>query len=74
MDSLKSCPLCGGNAKLVKAHFGETRSVMCLECGLMTAVHKTVEDAINRWNIRANEIPVGNGENYTMVVSENAKI
>lgn len=62
---LKFCPFCKGSAKINKSNiYKNIYSVSCTICGAETTTYDTEDEAINAWNKRVNEIPVGNGENY----------
>lgn len=52
MSELKLCPFCEGEAEI------KGRACYWIECGkcfTTTDMYKTVEQAIDAWNIRANE-------------------
>ena len=71
MSNLKLCPFCGGEAKVRTFYSG--RFVRCESYYASVNVQDTKEKAIAEWNTRTNKIPVGNGENYVLVVTEDAK-
>lgn len=53
--TLKPCPFCGGEARLVKdfCSFKDWNYVRCEECGAMTSTADNAYRAINYWNQRA---------------------
>lgn len=61
---LKPCPFCGGNAKIIKHSFYNTRtkrhsdytySVECLKCGSQTySFYENEQQATGAWNNRLN--------------------
>ena len=55
--TLKPCPFCGGEAKLVKdfCSFKDWNYVRCEECGAMNSVTDTAFKAIETWNMRVEE-------------------
>ena len=53
-DNLKPCPCCSGNANLYKVDYHGYR-VVCMRCGLQTSTYEFPENAVARWNRRANE-------------------
>ena len=56
--AIKSCPCCGGTARLTamrKTGAGFTAWVTCEECGLTTKIYDDIEDAVLAWNAREQE-------------------
>lgn len=51
MAELKSCPFCGGEAKLTKYKDG-VPLVVCSKCMAHTCLCFSVEEAVERWNKR----------------------
>lgn len=56
MEELKSCPFCGGKAKLSKFNDANPDYFVCCEkCGSSTRAHEDSKEAIKVWNRRVNE-------------------
>ena len=65
MDELKTCPFCGGNAKLRHTEgssiYGKTAFVVCLHCEAiskmipMSFIYSADEKAIEAWNRRTKD-------------------
>lgn len=53
MSELKHCPCCKGEAKLLKT--GHAPRVYCTECRLNTGGCETEEEAVEKWNRRADD-------------------
>lgn len=58
MTELKSCPFCGGKAKLIRRPIDEDYYVKCenagWSCNATTLFYNNEEDAIEEWNKRAD--------------------
>lgn len=58
MDELKKCPFCGGEAEIVDIKGRESAlhvfDIYCMECGVNIEKSDCLEDAVDRWNERAN--------------------
>ena len=55
MSKLKRCPFCGGEA-IRKLYSGAFYSVKCTKCWTETNTYFGVNDAVDAWNTRANEV------------------
>lgn len=54
-ELIKSCPFCGGKAKMLNYSENEWL-ICCTECdGMVERWRKTEEEAIEQWNRRAQE-------------------
>lgn len=53
-EKLKSCPFCGGEAKIMQAH---NPYVICTKCHVSTPMFSWKADAIAAWNRRAEKLP-----------------
>lgn len=51
--NLKSCPFCGGEAKIVKSYY--TIWVKCICCGAKSRCEENEEKVAEVWNRRAGE-------------------
>ena len=49
---LLRCPICGGEAELLKGQCEIDNYVMCLECRSKTKLYNTKASAIKAWNTR----------------------
>lgn len=57
-QKLKSCPFCGGKARMVIAPLMGTRAFICDKCGadvMFYGAEKDTQKAVNAWNRRAND-------------------
>lgn len=52
MEELKRCPLCLGDAHLLKPPKYFSYRVACVKCRCNTGGYKTKEEAVNAWNRR----------------------
>lgn len=57
-EKLKNCPFCNGTATLHSTDMCETIYAVCMNCGCRTIDYKHAQEAIEKWNRRAN------AENY----------
>ena len=53
-DNLKPCPFCSGKAHLYKVDYHGYK-VVCMQCLIQTGKFEFAENAVARWNRRANE-------------------
>lgn len=53
-SDMKPCPSCSGKAHLYKVDYHGYR-VVCMCCGLQTSTYEFAENAVARWNRRAND-------------------
>ena len=52
-ENLKSCPFCGGSAKLYEVRDGQIYyEIWCTHCGVRTEQYETEAEAIEKWNHR----------------------
>jgi len=54
MTELKPCPFCGGNSE-VHVTEAEYWYVICLECGTISGIYSSEDEAMKAWNRRVSE-------------------
>jgi len=55
---LESCPFCGSE-RVYRTYVTGKYQITCSDCGIMTPLFLSVEDAVNIWNARATKRNVG---------------